>query len=255
MLYIHKLSDLTPKAAELESIYMVREIRNKRKFPLKPGELDNELAEFLIAPTDIEAMKEAQVSIILIKEFVKRILRENSSLYEAVNLERTLSILDEISLPLQKNQQFAEKMCLWQEVISSEFTGAVNSIPNLQSTAEKQQTNALFQKLFSKILRNEQFSFTFQDIVNEAHTSRIEQLDEGMEKCFLFHISLEEELTKASFEAVKKRIPPEKLQEVNEQHQHIKIIRKGIERAYKSNKRLVNLAVVMYSYIRWAQKG
>ncbi len=146
-------------------------------------------------------------------------------------------------------------MSLWQEVISSEFTGAVNTIPNLRSPAEKQQTNTIFQKLFSKILRNEQFSFAFQDIINEAHTSRIQQLDEGVEKGFLFHISLEEELTKASFEAIKNRIPPEKLQEVNEQHQHIKIIRKGVERAYESNKRLVNLAVVMYSYIRWAQKG
>ncbi|MEW5896540.1 MAG: hypothetical protein AB1668_02510 [Nanoarchaeota archaeon] len=255
MLYIHKLSDLTPKSAELESVYLVRDIRNKRKFPLRPGDLDTELAEFLIAPSDLEAMKEAQASIFLVREFVKRIMQENNPLFEAVNMERTSGILDEISLPLQKNQQFAEKTSLWQDVISSQFTGAVNSIPNLRTEAEKQQTNAIFQNLFSKILRNEQFGFAFQDIVNEAHTTRIQQLDEGMEKGFLFHISLEEELTKASFEAIKSRIPSEILQRVDDQHQHIKTIRRGIERAYGSNKRLVNLAVVMYSYIRWAQKG
>ena len=66
---------------------------------------------------------------------------------------------------------------------------------------------------------------------------------------------MEEELKKLNFDRIRLRIAPEKLQEAEGIHEQIKVIRKGTERAYETNKRLVELSVILYAYVKWAMQG
>ena len=99
------------------------------------------------------------------------------------------------------------------------------------------------------------FGFNGFDIVNERQVEEFKALHESMLKGYLFHYSLEEELRKASFTDIRSRIPADRLKEVEEIHKEILEIQKGINIAYAANMRMVNLALVMYAYVKWLNSG
>lgn len=112
---------------------------------------------------------------------------------------------------------------------------------------------ALDQKLsviFEKILRNNDLYFNSNNIINEAQIEHMNSISKSMVNGFLFHFTLEEELRKANFESIKHRIPPTELLRIENLTQKILEIKKGVERAYENNMRMVNLAVILYSYIK-----
>ena len=50
MLYIHQLTHLSAKMADLESVYLVRELREKVKLPLKEEVMEEAFCEFFEQP-------------------------------------------------------------------------------------------------------------------------------------------------------------------------------------------------------------
>jgi len=102
-----------------------------------------------------------------------------------------------------------------------------------------------------EILRNKEFGFQDEDIISEAQISHIVGLNESLASGFLFHFTLEEELKKVDFETIKPRISQNRLQEDAVIRENVFKIRRGVERAYDINMRMVNLALVMYSYVKW----
>jgi hypothetical protein len=66
---------------------------------------------------------------------------------------------------------------------------------------------------------------------------------------------LEEELKKLDFEWVKGRIQKEHLEENEALLKNVTLIKKGIDAAYDMNMRMVNLAVILYSYVKWLNSG
>ena len=76
-------------------------------------------------------------------------------------------------------------------------------------------------------------------------------LIESLNKGFIFHFTLEEELQKRSFEQIKHRIPGNRLEEVEKIKRKVMAINNGVQRAYNFNRRMVDLAVYLYSYIKW----
>jgi hypothetical protein len=71
-----------------------------------------------------------------------------------------------------------------------------------------------------------------------------------MENGFLFHLLLEEEINKIKFNIIKNRIPKEELERIEKIKQKVSDIKKGVDRAYENNMRMVQLAVILYSYIK-----
>ncbi|MDP3639630.1 MAG: hypothetical protein Q8R53_00305 [Nanoarchaeota archaeon] len=256
MLHIHKLGDLNQKNADIECFSLLRQVRGSKRLPLLPEQIHAELSPLLITSTDLTVMKQAAELITPIAGKVIALLQRKDFLYESINLERTLRILEEIAAPLQQNIKFAEGLQEWlQQSFTGEFTAVLNRIPTLRAPAEKQQSNEQLSLLFQRLLRNKDLRFSSQGLIHEAHTTRMNDLDESMVKGFFFHVSLEEELKKLNFDRIKLRLAPEKLQEAVEIHEQIKAVRKGIERAYETNKRLVELSVILYAYVKWAMQG
>lgn len=255
MLYINKLSDLNRKSADTDSVPLIREFRQKVSLPLTAATMERHFTEFLISESDLLAMDNALVLIEPTIEMIKALMAENDSMHERVNLERAIQLLKMMPDNLQQNIHFADELVSWRGYFIAKATELLNQIPQLRTQEQKIAMNGQVSVLFEKMLRNTQFSFNYLDVINEAHTANITGLVESLPKGYFFHITLEEELKKVTFDRIKERIPTDKLKKVEEIEKRIQLIKKGVDRAYDVNMRMVGCAVHLYSYVKWVNMG
>lgn len=251
MLYIHKLSNLSPRTADVESVYLVRDMKQKTPYPLQENHVNDYLLEFAVSDTDRATMIQAVPLIEPTIEMIRNLLLERNALHEPVNLQRAIQILEELPTVLMNNITYVEEISEWQNKCITEIVPLLNSIPKLRTKEQKIACDQQLNVMFQRILRNKDFGFNFLDIINEAHVAHLAGLSDGMQKGYFFHFSLEEELKKLGFQDIKRRIPPDKFAEVEQIAQNISHIKRGVERAYQVNMRMVNLALVLYAYVRW----
>jgi len=253
MMYIHQLKDLTPKAADIESTFIIREIKVKTPLPLTEDKVRNYFELFFISESEKVAMAEASELIVPTAQEIVDIFQTNDPLYEPVNLQRAVNMLREIPASLLTNINYAKSIFIWQDELVQEFAPLFNTLPTLKSRSyeEKVACNQKLNEIFEKLLRNNVMAFNYTDLINEAHTSRMNDLAESMEKGFFFHVHLEEELKKLDFETLKRRIPNDKLAIVQSVKQKIERIKKGVDAAYDVNIRMMNWALTIYAYIKW----
>lgn len=252
MLYIHRLEQLNPRGADLESVYLCREIRQRNPFPFKELKTSEHFSEFFVSELDIDAMTNALELINPTLEMVEVIQAAANPIHEAINVKRTVQLLKNAPEPLLKNLLFAKDISEWQAGVISKVTGILNAIPKTKIQEEKLRLNQELNGVFQKLLRNNDFRFNFYDLVAEGPRSEINGLHESMNKGYLFHYSLEEELKKVSLEEIRYRIPPDKMEEFNKIQSNILLIKKGMERAYDLNMRMIQWAVALYSYVKIA---
>ncbi len=269
MLYTHNLGHLNLKSAELESVYIVRDLRQKMPFPITEPKFNEYLTNCLVSDTDQSRMELGLLMVGPTLELLNKLLSETYipqadpmhdsempkpvMLYESANIQRAMQLLKEMPPALNKNIQFGTEMLGWQSTMIREAASVFNMLPRLRTTEEKIVYNAKLNEIFQKVLRNQEFVFNFTDIVHEAHVELMKGLLESMNKGFLFHCTLEEELRKASFDEIKRRIPQAKLDEAEVIKRNIMVIKNAIDRAYELNQRMVSLAVVLYSCMKWVK--
>lgn len=270
MLYTHNLGHLNLKSAELESVYIVRDLRQKMPFPITEPKFNEYLTNFLVSDTDQSRMELGLLMVGPALELLNKLLSETyipeadpmhepsevpkpMMLYESANIQRAMQILQEMPPALDKNIQFGTEMLGWQSTMIRDAASVFNMLPRLRTTEEKIVYNAKLNELFQRVLRNQEFVFNFTDIVHEAHVELMKGLLESMNKGFLFHYTLEEELRKASFDEIKRRIPQVKLDEAETIKRNMLAIKNAIDRAYELNQRMVSLAVVLYSCMKWVK--
>ncbi len=251
MLYIHKLNQLAPKAADLESVYLMRELKQKTPLPINEAKLHELLAEFLVSDTDKTLIDQALPLIEPTIQKVDTLTTEKNDIHESANLVRTAQILREIPLPLQNSLLYVYDISNWQKQFLTEITPLLNSLNKLRANEDKIRANEKLKEIFRKILRNDDFGFKFIDIINEGQVAQIQGLIESIDKGFLFHYTLEEELKKISFADIKRRIPANHLEEAETIRHNVLLIQKGVERAYQVNMRMVNMSIILFSYIKW----
>ncbi len=182
---------------------------------------------------------------------VQQLLQERSPVYEPINLQRTIAILKEMPPSLLQNIHYFESIIPWQEPYILALVPVLNGIPKASTMAEKKQWNDFLNLFFERILRTDQFAFNGQDIIHEGPLAQIVGLSESMSKGYFFHISLEEELKKVPIETFKRRLPSAEVLAADAVGENIEKIRKGVQRGYESNLRLLNWAVVIYAYVKW----
>ncbi len=251
MLYIHQLTHLSPRMADLESVYVVRELKQKTTFPLAGEKLEEAFCEFFVSSSELQLIEEAISLVELTLEHIKTLLQKESPLYEAINLQRSLQLLKTIPEALKNNLSYLQQVQVWQSNSPAEIAVLFNRIPKLRTPEEKYQVNDQIKNLFTFLLRNPEFAFYAQDMVHEGPVAQISGLAESMEKAFFFHVSLEEEHQKLDFSTIKRRIPAAELEQVAEIERNAQRIKKGIDAAYNANMRMVNLSVMLYSYVKW----
>jgi len=223
--------------------------------PLSAAVLEEHFTEFLISESDVLAMENALVLAEPTVEMVKTLIQENNPIYELVNLERAIQVLQMIPEPLQVNIRFAEELISWRGHFIATAAEVLNKIPALSRPEQKQEANAQISALFETILRNKEFSFGYMEVIHEAQVVNLAGLCDGLAKGYFFHLSLEEELKKVPFGRIKERIPADLLKKAEEIEKRIRLIRKGVERAYDVNMRMVGCAVHLYSHVKWLHQG
>ncbi|MBI2665034.1 hypothetical protein HYX12_00240 [Candidatus Woesearchaeota archaeon] len=255
MIYIHQLNHLNPKAADNESTYIIRELKQRQKWPLDTLQVIEHLKVFLVTEEDQSIISQALESAEPTIQKVVGLFRQQDPLHEHINVQRAVEILHGVVPHLKNNLAYTQEIFQWQVQLLSEITPLLNSVPKLRTMEEKVRCNNCLKQIFEKILRNPEFYFNFEEIVGEGPKAQIASLCESMSKGFFFHVTLEEELKKLNFIAIKDRIPLEKLEEAESIEKDILQIKKGIDQAYDSNFRLMNLAIVLYSYVKWSKEN
>ncbi len=251
MLYIHQLNHLSQRMADLESVYLVRELKEKTPYPLREEKLAGLFSPFFVSPTELQAVDQSLSLVEPTMELVKALLEKQLPLYEAINLQRTIQMLGSLPTHLQNNLTFLQEFQIWQGSSHQEVASLLNRIPQLKMTEEKVKANGQVNALFMFLLRNKDFFFNYHDVINEGQVATGVSLEEGMEKGYFFHFTLEEETKKLGYNEIKLRIPSEELEAVAAIEKNITQIKKGIDIAYKANMRVVNLSVILYSYVKW----
>ena len=151
MVYIHQLSHLNPKAADLESVYLIREIKEKTPFPLQTDKMQEFFTDMFVSATDKEVSEHAFFLIQPTMEAIMTIAQQLDPIHENINLHRAVDILKELPGPLQSNIAFVDSVLSWQHHLVSQIVPPLNTLGRAQSKAEKtssfQQLNPFFEKI------------------------------------------------------------------------------------------------------------
>ncbi|MBI4159328.1 hypothetical protein HY500_03670 [Candidatus Woesearchaeota archaeon] len=251
MVYIHKLNQLTPKIADIESVPIIRIIKKDFSLPVKEEVIKKYFSPYFVQEQDIEAMKNSLNIIQPTLEEFKELLEKKDPDYASVNITRAYKLVSEVQEPLLLNTHYAEGIFTWQEEFVKEATLIFNSLPGARSHEKKIELNNKLNVLFQKILRNREFTFAYQDIIHEAEFEHIASLKNMISDGFLFYIKMEEELNKINFNSIKKRIPLDKLRHSESLEKSVSGIKNGVDKAYHINMSMINWAVLFYSYVKF----
>ncbi len=251
MLYIHKLSDLNVKSAEIESLQFIRDIRQRASFPLTEQKLAEFIAGLFVTENDLQLVERsiAFISPAILK--LKEIFQREDKLNEPVNIRRATQSLSSLIEPLSSNLAYANQTLLMQREFLANVAALLNSIPPLKTDEEKAAANTMISGYFERILRSKSLSFNYRDIVSEAQTILIKDIVEGFKNGYIFHFTLEDEIRKATFVDVRVRIPLDQLREYDELTASIRAIKEGVDHAYDLNMRMISWAVAFLSLIKW----
>jgi hypothetical protein len=252
MLYIHKLPDLNMKSAEIESISVIRELRIVSHFPVSEEFMNSQLTAYFARADELKMMGEALALIPFVSEQLVRLLAEKNEVHEPINVYRSIQLLKQIQQPLQNNLAYVSQLDSAQAQLAGKMTELINKIPGMAAPEDISAVNEALSSIFENLLRSKSMVFNCYDIINESHTGIANGLLESMRNGYLFHVTLEEEMKKADFARIQLHILREKLDEAEAIRQNILTIKKGVDAAYNVNMKTVELAVLLYSMIKWA---
>ena len=150
------------------------------------------------------------------------------------NLDYALTLRDSLELNLKK------------------LVSTLNVVPKAQSHEAKIALNTDISNVFEFLLRNQQFFFNCSDLVEEGALSSIKGLNESYMHGFLYHLGIEEELKKINANEIEAKVPKEICEAINTIKTNVALIKEASERAYNINKRIVDLSVFLYTFVKWA---
>ena len=251
MQYVHRIQDLNSKSIDIESVPLIRTLKQKTPYPLSEEKLRQQFSLFFVSPPDQEEMQEALQAVDPAIKRVLAVAAKKDPVYEGVNLLRTVQILQELPSPLQQNIRYYEEMTQFQQAFFKEATPLLNAIPSLQTEEEKIACNEKLGMIFQTLLKSDELFFNSTNLINESHVNHMKGLLESLEKGYLFYFTVEEELKKVSFETVKLKLPQEKLSQGEAIYQDVFLIKRGVDRAYDDNMRMTHWAIHFYAYIKW----
>ena len=161
-------------------------------------------------------------------------------------------MLNEVPIALMNNIAFTRAILTWQESALDEILAILNSIPHIQTDEQRKIINDGLSAVYGKLLRNDQrFGMHYIDIIGEQQMSRMSNLIESMEQGFLFHISLENQLKRTHFTDIIEHVPKDAFIKIESIYSQIEIVKRGVDAAHACNIRMVEWALVLYSFMKW----
>ncbi len=255
MLYTHKLGDLGRRTVENESIDVVRDIKQKLRYPFNEQAMLDYFARFRIHDAELDLIERGIPLSEPTAQMVEAVLALNDETFEPINLQRTVVSMRSIPTPLVANLAYSWEMAQWHDELVKEFTQILNVLPRLRTQEDKMAANSRVNALFEKLLRNSDFSFRFGDIVHEGQVTMLQGLLESISRGYFFHYTLEEELKKIDFSELKRRLPAHHVSSAQAITHNIEQVQNSVDKAYMLNFRMIELATVMYAFIKAVNNG
>jgi len=159
-------------------------------------------------------------------------------------------MLGEMYEPILNNIKYLNEIESLQNQMIGNFSMILNNMPSAKTIDEKTRLNNELNLIFSRILRGNQIMFNSNGIINEGKFARINDLNKSLNEGFFFHFTVKEHLDKVDFSIIKARIKQSELMLAEEIARDIFEIKKGVQAAYDLNMKMVNLSVIIYSYVK-----
>ncbi len=255
MLYTHKLGDLGRRTVENESIDIVREIKQKLRYPFNEQAMKEYFERFRILDSDLAVIEKGIPLCEPTAQMVEGALALNDETFESINLQRTVVSMRSVPTPLVANLAYSWELAQGHDDFVKEFTAILNVLPRLRTQEDKMAANTRVNELFAKLLRHSDFSFRSNDIIHEGQVTMLQGLLESIGRGYFFHYTLEEELKKIDFSELKRRIPHHHLTTNDTITRNIMTVQNSVDKAYVLNFRVVELATVMYAFIKAVNNG
>ena len=250
MLYIHSPKDLNIKTAEVESVQIIRNVKGRLKIPVSKELLLNDFSQYLIDINNIDVIINSSEIVKPAISKINELIISRNSVYELINLGRAVSMLEELYEPMISNINYLKDIESWQNHKLGSLALILSSLPSARTTDEKIRLNNELNFIFKRILRNDQIMFNSNGMINEGKFARINDLNKSLNEGFFFHFTVKEHLDKVKYNEIKARIPDSELNKVNDIAKDIIEIKKGVDRAYDYNMKMVQLIVNIYSYLK-----
>ena len=249
-MYIHQLKDLTPKSADIESTFIIRDIKKQTPPPLTYEKIFDYFSLYFVSESEKAKIAAAIEQVEPTINAIHQLAALHDPAFEPINMKRAVEMLEEMPEPLTINLNYLKGISIWQEEFTQDFAPLMNRIPQLSSPPERVEVNNKLNEIFNRLLRNDHMAFNFRDMVYEAQRNRMNDLYESLENGFLFKITLEDELKKLDFQVRRMKIPDAKLRVADEIRNSVRQVKAGVDAAYDVNLRMMNWALVVYSYIK-----
>jgi hypothetical protein len=250
MLYLHSPKDLNQKTADIESVQLMRDIKTKVKFPVT-----KEMLDFVAAPFFISDKEWAQMNDSL--DAIQPLIMEIQSIapqpfHEPVNMKRAANMLSAIEPNLGNNIAYAIGMREDKEAMLMELAEIFNGLRMSKDQAMLVDYNTRLGRIFETILLSTEFDYNTAAIINEGQINSIKTLHESMNQGYFFHKTLEEEMKKVDFSAIKYHFPQEAMKQADIMTDKIFSIKKGVDAAYNHNMRMMEFAVILFGCVKYA---
>src|SRR3989344_4657454 len=93
MIYIHGLSQLSPKTVDIESVPIIREIKRNIAFPVSNERVKEHFSPFFVYKADTDIMEKSLSLVNPTILEIRSLLGKNDSDFEAINLNNKLNLL------------------------------------------------------------------------------------------------------------------------------------------------------------------
>jgi len=251
MIYIHKLEQLVPGIADIESVPLIREIKSEISLPVSEELIRRKFSGYFVKEIDIAIMQEALQHVQPAFDELNELLEKKDNEFEETNLLRAVKLVDEMPGALNRNIDYAKEILEWQGEFVKEIVDVFNGMFDIKTKEDLLELNKRLNDVFSRVLRNNEFTFKFQDIVHEGQVEHINDLKTILPNGFLFKITIEEELNKINFNLIRRRISRRNLDSSDKILSRVLDIKKGVDTAYKINMKMIEWAVMLYSYVKY----
>ena len=132
---------------------------------------------------------------------------DNPGTYEAINLKRLLTIVDEIPAPLQRNYNDFKALSRVQETLNDEVAMLVREIREARTQTELKEIGSKGYGLMSSIANHDQ-NIQPELKINEAHKAHIADMASRFKEGYVYRRSIEQELKRVPFERLYARLSP-----------------------------------------------
>ncbi len=240
-----------PGIADIESVPLIREIKREISLPISEELVRRKFSGYFIKEIDVALMQEALQHVQPALDELNELIDKKDSEFEETNLLRALKLVEEMPGALSRNIDYGKEIIEWQSEFVKEIVEIFNGMFNVKTKEELLELNKRLNNVFSRILRNNEFMFKFQDVVHEGQLEHINDLKTIIPNGFLFKISIEEELNKIDFNVIRRRISRRNLDSSDKVLSQVLEIKKGVDTAYKINMKMIEWAVMLYSYVKY----